>query len=145
MIGNLLYLTDVHEGDAIPSFEETITILEMVRYAASTWDISRAHFEQEYVKSKGLPDIFVDGQMLGGYMCRLIGEWAGDPYAVRKLSVHYREMLFANETIVCYGKVTRVYQEDGLGLAECEITISKKEDDRIAAVGSATVKLPDRP
>lgn len=144
MIGETLYFEDVKHGDELPQFEELMTTVEMARYGAATWDFSRVHFDKEFVDNIGFPKPFVDGQMLGSYMARLAGEWAGDPCSIRKMNVRYTQMLFPGDTIVCTGKVERTYTEDERNLAECELTIEKKSDRSTAAFGRVIVELPTR-
>ena len=82
------------------------------RYAGASGDFNPIHLDDEFARSVGLPGRILHGLWTMAQVARAQGELAGDPLALKSLSVQFR----------------------GLGVPEKEITISLKpgEDGVVA-------------
>ena len=67
----------------------------------------------------------------------------GPDGALRKLSVRYRGTDVPNDTLMCTGRVTKKYEQDGEHLVECDIRL-EKEDGQTTTPGHAIVALPSK-
>ena len=83
MENNGLFFEEINIGGEIPPLVNKVTLIQMVMYAAATWDFHRHHYDKEFAQTKGFPGPFVDGQMFGALLTKMITHWAG-PYGVLK-------------------------------------------------------------
>jgi acyl dehydratase len=74
------------------------------RYAGASGDFNPIHLDDEFATSVGLPGRILHGLWTMAQVARVHGEMAGDPLALKSLSVQFR----------------------GLGVPEKEITITSK-------------------
>ena len=85
------------------------------RYAGASGDFNPIHLDDEFARSVGLPGRILHGLWTMAQVARAQGELAGDPLALKSLSVQFR----------------------GLGVPEREITVTS--DVRSSDNGEATV------
>ena len=64
-------------GYRLPDLERPLGIVDLVMYAAATWDWYRWHYDATAAADAHLPGPLVDGQMLGALLARHALEWAG--------------------------------------------------------------------
>ena len=139
-----LHADQVQLGDEIPALRKSITVPMMVFYAAATWDFHRYHYDQAFVKERGFPQPFVDGQNLGSFLAQMLTDWCGDPGAIAKLGFRFRNFVFAGDVLTCRGRVTGKTPADGGEDVECELWIDKDDGSSALSPGTATVRLPYR-
>lgn len=109
-------MTDLKVGDQVPALTKHCTLTSMIAYAGATWDWHRLHYDQEYLKSKGLKAPVVDGQVFGAYVVQAIQDWLGERAFISSLDFRYAGLVFAEEFVKVSGEVTEV-TGDGLALA----------------------------
>ena len=122
-------------GDALPSLERTITLVDMVSYAGATWDWHRLHYDAGFVSDRGLPGPLVDGQMLGALMAKQLTDALGPRSFIRALGFRLRAMVFAGDAVRVEAEVASV-EEDGISVAQ-QVLVG----DRLAAEGTARVRV----
>lgn len=132
----------VQVGDALPSLERTITLPMMVAYAGATWDWHRYHYDLAYAQAMGQPGPFVDGQMWGGLLAKLVLDWAGADAMLRSLRMRYRAMVYPGDRIVCRGRVVAVRAQEGRTVITCELSITTSDGRAVIEGASADVELP---
>lgn len=140
-----MYFEDVTEGQELPNLQRRIQLIDMVIYAGATWDFHRYHYDQSFAAAAGFRGPFVDGQMLGALLAKQVMQWAGPEAFLRRLSYQLRHMVFADDTIVCRGKVVEARSEAAGGLAVCELSICNQENIEVINQARAMVELPGRP
>lgn len=84
---------------SVPPLERTITQVDMVAYAGATWDWHGIHHDHAFLAAKGLEKPVVDGQAIGALMAEQILDHLGPSAFIATLSIRYRAMMFAGETI----------------------------------------------
>ena len=128
-------------GDALPALERKLDLVDLVVYAAATWDWYRWHYDAAAARESGLPGPLVDGQMLGALLARQALEWAGPRARVRRMSFRFASMVFAGETVRCEGEVTKVAEAEGASVIT--LTQRVRAGDRIAIDGAVTdIEVP---
>ncbi|MBI3328848.1 MAG: hypothetical protein HYZ81_19360 [Nitrospinae bacterium] len=140
-----MYFEEVRIGQSLPPLERIITLPMMVAYAGATWDWHRYHYDQAVAKAMGQPAPFVDGQMFGGLLAKLVLDWAGPDAMLRKLRLRYRGMVYAGERVICQGQVSRIEERDGRSLVVCELRIEAGDGRTGVDSASAEVELPRSP
>ncbi len=138
-----LYYEDVDEGGDIPPLVKHPTPRQLVMWAGASGDYHEIHYNKEFALSRGLPDIIVHGQLACCFLGQLITDWIGEEGVLKKLSCSYRGMNFPGEDLICQGKVTGKYVEDGGHYIECNIWAGNPQGEK-TVLGTAVVMLPAR-
>ncbi len=127
-------------GDAIPPQERTFTTVDLVAYGAATWDWHRLHYDIDYARSVNLPNVIIDGQAYGSVFAKALIDWAGPRAFLRKLSLKYKSMAFAGDTLMTVGDITAI-REDG---DHAIVTVAQRllKGERVVAESVAEVRLP---
>ena len=152
--GDVRYFEDVAVGMELPPLTKQIDLVRMMAYGAATWDFIRVHYDADYVRERGFPGPFVDGQMMGGFLAQQVQEWAGPTAFLCKLSFRNRIMVYPGDSLVCHGLVTGAYlsevpEEDSplpnnTGLVECDLWIENQKGERVVHPAQAQVRFPLR-
>lgn len=121
-------------GDQLPVLEQTLDLVDLVMYAAATWDWFRWHYDATVARDAGLPGPLVDGQMLGALLARQALAWAGPRARVRRMSFRFASMVFAGDTVRCESEVTRVADAGAATLVT--LTQRVRVGDRVAIEGA---------
>lgn len=76
-------------GDEIPSLiTEPVSRLTLALYATGSGDHHPLHLDQDYVRSKGIPDVFAHGMLGMAYLGRMLTQWVPQE-AIRSFGVRY--------------------------------------------------------
>ncbi|BEL08080.1 hypothetical protein Q0Z83_062710 [Actinoplanes sichuanensis] len=119
-------------------FERTIELPDMIAYAGATWDWHRLHYDMSYLREIDLDRPVVDGQVFGAYLAIAIREWFGPDAVITALSLRFKNLVFAGETIRCLGR-TAVEEP---GRVELDLRVETTTGRIAVAPASATVQLP---
>lgn len=138
-----LYFEDLEVGTQIPQLSNKIDLLQLIRYAAVTWNFYLLHLDKEYAQSKGFRDANIPAPYFGAFLATMINKWTGEPGRLKRLSYAVKVMGFPGDTLTGRGTVVRKYQEDGENLVECDIWVENQDGVKVAS-GSATISLPSR-
>jgi acyl dehydratase len=136
------YFEDVKENEELPPFEVTVTRTHIVKYAGAGGDFNPIHHDEEFAKAIGLPSVFAMGLMHGGFLSKIVTDWAGDG-TVRKYKIRFRTQVWPHDTITCKGHVVRKYQENGENLVDCDLAVVNQRGED-AILGETTVALPSK-
>jgi acyl dehydratase len=135
-------LREFRAGEAIAPLEQEITLPMMVAYAGATWDWHRYHYDLQLAHEMGLPAPFVDGQMLGGLLAKMLLRWAGPEAMLRRLWLRYRALLFPGESIACTGVVEEVRQQGPFLLLVCRLEVRAGDGRPVVDQAGAEVEVP---
>lgn len=138
-----VYFDDVKEGQEIPTLEKTPTTRTLVQWAGASGDFFELHYDKDFAKSMGYPNVLVHGRLEAAYLTQLLTDWIGEKGVLKKMSVQYRGNAFPGQKLLCKGKVTKKYRKDGENLVELEIFVENPEGQKITP-GSAIVALPTK-
>jgi acyl dehydratase len=140
---NQIFFEDVDVGTQIPVMSERVSLLQLMRYAAVTWNFYLLHLDKEYAQRKGFKDANIPAPYFGAFLATMINKWTGEPGGVKRLSYAVKVMGFPGDTLTGKGTVVQKYQEDGENLVECDIWVENQDGIRMA-LGSATMTLPSK-
>jgi len=113
-------MKDIKVGDQVPALTKHCTLTSMIAYAGATWDWYRLHYDDDYLKSKGLSAPVVDGQVFGAYVVQAIQDWLGESAFISELDFRYAGLVFAEEHVQVSGETTAV--------SASEVSLSLKID-----------------
>jgi acyl dehydratase len=109
----------LREGDPI-ELRVTPDPYVTVRYAGASGDFNPIHIDEQFALQVGLPGRILHGLWSMAQIARATTEAAGDPTALRSLSVQFRGMGRIGEEVVVSGEVSSV--ADGVATAKLEAT-----------------------
>ncbi|MBN8453207.1 MaoC/PaaZ C-terminal domain-containing protein [Accumulibacter sp.] len=116
-------------GDAIPSFTtEPVSRLTLALYATGSGDHHPLHLDQDYVRSKGIPDVFAHGMLGMGYLGRLLTQWVPQA-AIRSFGVRFTAITQVGERLVCTGKVVEKLEQAGERCVRLELTCANEQGE----------------
>jgi peroxisomal enoyl-CoA hydratase 2 len=133
------------EGDVGPALVvDEVTRGMFVRYAGASGDFNPIHWDRDYARAAGYPDVFAMGMFAAGLLGTYLTRWFGEG-SVRRFHVRFVGQTWAGEGLVCHGEVVRVFREDGVEWAECRIAVDNAQG-QAKILGSATCAvLPSHP
>jgi hydroxyacyl-ACP dehydratase HTD2-like protein with hotdog domain len=131
-------LNDLTAQTEIPPLVKQPSTVALFRFSAVTWNAHRIHYDRDYAASEGYPNVLVQGHMHGAFLTQMLLEWIGPGGMLRRLQWSNRRAAYAGDTITCQGRVSQVYEEDGVRLADCEIW-TENQNGEVCAPGTATV------
>ena len=111
-------LSDLGPGDALPELRVTPDKYLPHRYAGASGDFNPIHIDPEFAKAVGLPGNILHGLYSMAQVARAHAEAAGDPRALRRLSVQFRGMGAPEQEIVVSASVKEA--SDGRIVTETE-------------------------
>ena len=129
-------LGDLNQGDSLPELRVTPDKYLPHRYAGASGDFNPIHIDPEFAKAVGLPSNILHGLYSMAEVARAHTDAAGDPRALRRLSVQFRGMGMPEQEIVV---TTTVKEADG-GHLTTE-TEAAQGDNRIIRNAEAELEL----
>jgi len=99
-------------GQELPELRVTPDRYLTVRYAGASGDFNPIHIDEEFARSVGLPGRILHGLWSMAQVARAQTQAAGDPAALRRLSVQFRGMGVPEAEVVVTSRVREV-REDG--------------------------------
>jgi len=145
-----LFWDDVEAGMEIPPYQKAVTLMELNRFAGANDEFVLIHMDRDYSqKVSRLPDVIVMGNLKYAYLANMMTNWIGEDGTLKRLSAQYRGMdipgpaLSTEPTMICKGRVTNKYIQDGDHCVECEVWTETGEG-QVTTPGSATVILPTK-
>jgi acyl dehydratase len=118
----------VRIGEALPTIEKQVELVQMVAYCAATWDFHRYHYDYEYAALFGMRAPFADGQMFGAYLSQLVTDWMGPSGFLKRLVFKIASPVFPGDRLACWGKVADVFPEENMVRVELGIRGSDARD-----------------
>ena len=103
-------MADLNPGDAIPELKVTPDKYLPHRYAGASGDFNPIHIDEDFARSVGLPSNILHGLYSMGLVAKAaaVGLAAGDPRALKKLTVQFRGMGLPEQEIDVTGTVKEV-------------------------------------
>lgn len=135
-----LRAAELSVGDALPGYEKTFSTAALVAYGAATWDWHRLHYDLEYVRSRDLPNVIVDGQVFGALFARQAIGWAGPRAFIAGMNIRMRSMTFAGDTLRGTGEVTELRADADHDVAVLAQRLLNGE--RLVAECTSALRLP---
>ena len=138
-----LYFEDVKIGTELPILEKTPTTQQLVMYAGASGDFYQIHYDQDFARDNGLPNVIIHGALKNAFLGQLLTDWIGQRGLIKKLAVEYRGMDIPGSKVYCKGVVTSTKVQGGIGIVECEIWLENNSGKK-TTLGKAVVSLPLR-
>ena len=134
---------DVTVGEEIPERSNVVDRAQLVQYAGASGDFNPIHWNPDFAQMVGLPGVIAHGMFTMALVARAVGEWAGDPGAVRRISVQFRKEVLPEEKVVAKGRV--VEKDETARTVRLELWAEVEREGRTLQPiknGEAIVELP---
>ena len=139
-----IFYEDIEVGDEIDQIEfGPLTNENLARWAAGSGDFNPIHYDQEYSRIQGLPNVIAPGPFKSSLVCRMLLSWIGKKGRIAKLHSRYKSMDIPGDTLICEGKVTKKFIRDNMRSLECEFSVSNQKKE-ISVSGYAVLVIPSR-
>ncbi|BCJ86248.1 hotdog family protein [Effusibacillus dendaii] len=131
----------VEVGYQLPPLIRKPTYVKLFRYSAITWNAHRIHYDQNYAKEEGYPDVLVQSHLHGAFLTQLCTDWAGPCGELKSLTVTVKRFAVPGDILTCHGIVVEKKREDGSGIVVVDLQ-EINQNGEICAPGRAEIKLP---
>lgn len=127
-------IADVERGDQLPTLEKSITNPQLFRYSAITWNAHRIHYDPEYARSEGHPDVLVQQHLHGAVIQELVMDWLTKEGFFESLQWQNVDVATPNQTLYVEGEVTSVDRTE----ERIEIDVWTRTETSKCATGTVT-------
>jgi acyl dehydratase len=106
------------------------------RYAGASGDFNPIHLDDEFARSVDLPSRILHGLWTMAQVARAHGEAAGDPLALKSLSVQFRGLGVPEKEITITSKLKS--ETDGEAVFACEAV---QDGNKLVRRGTAVLRI----
>ncbi|MBB5791667.1 acyl dehydratase [Jiangella mangrovi] len=137
-------LTEVVAGVTLPPYRLRTSTVRLFRFSAVTWNAHRIHYDAEYARSEGYPDVLVQSHLHGCVLLNAVLAWAGPGVTLRSFGWQNRGIAVAGDELIVTGEVVEVRDAPGERVAELRLE-ERRQDGELCAPGHVTVAWPAGP
>jgi acyl dehydratase len=135
-----MYFEAVHVGDELPALAKApVDRVQLARYAGASGDFNPIHVDEVYARGIGMPSVYAPGMLVMGFLGQLVSDWARGAQ-LRRYSVRFVKMVWPGDTVVCKGRVTDRYGENGRYFAELELWAENQKGELVMK-GQSQIQL----
>jgi len=134
-----VHAEDLRPGDALPVVVRNAGRVQLFLYSAATWNPHRIHYDVDYARFEGHPDIIVHGPLQGAWLSQYVTDWAGPAGRLEQLRWQNRASALPERDYEFHGRVVAVDGE--------RVSLEVWEQDgegNVLMPGEAVVRLPRR-
>jgi acyl dehydratase len=140
MAARKLYFEAIRVGEELPALAKApIDRLQLVRYAGASGDFNPVHVDETYAKGLGMPSVYAPGMLVMGFLGQLVSDWARGAQ-LRRFNVKFTRMVWPGDTVVCKGRITDRYGEQGRYFAELDLWAENQKGELVMK-GQSQVQL----
>ncbi len=136
------YAGDVAVGDTGPAVVETFDLKDFVRYAGASNGLDRIHYDRDFVRDAGYPDVFAHGMLTAGVVEHMVTDWLGLS-RVSRFGTRFTAPLWAGDTLTVRGTVVDKRDRDNGAAVDVELDGVSQRGETVVE-GEATALLPSR-
>ncbi len=140
MASRKLYFEAVRVGEEMPGLSKTpVDRVQLARYAGASGDFNPVHVDETYAKSLGMPSVYAPGMLIMGFLGQLVSDWARGAQ-LRRYSVKFSKIVWPGDTVVCKGRVTERWGDEGRYFAELDLWAENQKGELVLR-GGAQIQL----
>jgi acyl dehydratase len=127
-------------GDTLPELRlPPVNRGMLALYAGASGDHVPLHFDIDFARQAGMPDVFAQGMLGMAWLGRLITSWAPQG-ALRSYNVRFVAITHLGNAPVLSGKVIELFEYNGERRAKLEVQMTN-QFDQLKILGEAVVAL----
>jgi acyl dehydratase len=140
-----MILTEVHEGDALPTLRYDVTATTVVLGALAARDWRPMHHDHDFaVNRNGTKDIFLNTPNQAAWFERYITDWTGPLGRLGRMKFRMKGSVFPGDTMALDATVQDVSTDD-TGCGWVELLVSLTVDGDLKTDCTARVAVPTDP
>jgi len=140
MASRKLYFEAVRVGEELPALSKTpVDRVQLARYAGASGDFNPVHVDETYARSLGMPSVYAPGMLIMGFLGQLVSDWARGAQ-LRRYSVKFSKIIWPGDTVVCKGRVTERWGDEGRYYAELDLWAENQKGELVLR-GGAQIQL----
>jgi len=132
MAATILTWGEITEKHKIPPLTKKPTYMQLFMFSAITWNRHLIHYNAEYARHDGLPDVATHRALLGNFLAQMLTDWIGQSGRIRKIEWNVRATVVPGDIIVCHGNVLAKRIDGARKIVECEVWIENADGKNIA-------------
>ena len=131
MAARKLYFEAIRIGEELPALAKApIDRVQLARYAGASGDFNPVHVDEQYAKGAGMPSVYAPGMLIMGFLGQLISDWARGAQ-LRKYNIRFIKMVWPGDTVVCKGRVTDRWGDNGRYFAEIDLWAENQKGELV--------------
>lgn len=133
------FLEDVKVGDDLESRRKSASRTQLYLFSAATLNPHRIHYDPDYAKEEGHPDVLVHGPLQGAWLHQYVRDWVGPGGRIEEIAWENRKSALPERDLVFRGRIVEIRGDD--------VLLEVWEEDSSGGVlmpGTARVRLPRR-
>jgi acyl dehydratase len=135
-----LYFEALRVGDELPTLTKApIDRVQLARYAGASGDFNPVHVDELYARGLGMPSVYAPGMLIMAFLGQLVSDWARGAQ-LRRYSVRFVKMVWPGDTVVCKGRVTDRYGDEGRYFSEMDVWAENQKGELLLK-GHACIQL----
>lgn len=140
MASRKLYFETVRVGEELPALTRPpLDRVQLARYAGASGDFNPVHVDETYARSLGMPSVYAPGMLIMGFLGQLVCDWARGAQ-LRRYTVKFSKMVWPGDTVVCKGRVTERWGDEGRYFAELDLWAENQKGELVLR-GGAQIQL----
>jgi hydroxyacyl-ACP dehydratase HTD2-like protein with hotdog domain len=112
----------------------------MFLFGVAHWTAHRIHYDAEWARVEGYPDVLVPGPLMTAWQVELVTAWVGSPRALISMEDRNLAPAHPGDALVVSGEVTDIENDAAGFLVTCRTRV--RSSDRDIVVGTYVVRLP---
>ncbi|AZK95907.1 MULTISPECIES: MaoC family dehydratase [Streptomyces] len=133
---------DVEVGTELPAGSFPVDRAVLVRYAGASGDFNPIHWNEEFAREVGLPNVIAHGMFTMAEAIRVVTDWVGDPGAVVDYSVRFtKPVVVPNDEkgalVEVSGKVAALLEENTVRVDLTAVS----DGNKVLGMARAVVRL----
>ncbi len=137
----LLKYEELQEGQELqPLVKETVTKVQLVKYAGASGDFNPLHTDDQFAQSIGMPGVIAHGMLVMGFLGEYVNSLAGVTAAVTNLRMRFGAITRPGDQITCTAVIRNLYEEDGKRFASLELN-AQKATEKVVGSGKAILQF----
>jgi acyl dehydratase len=131
---------DVMVGEELPPLLKVVKREEVKAYADASGDQNPLHQDDAFARSVGFPGIIAHGMFTMAHLTKAVTDWLGDPSALKRMHVQFRQVVFMDETIVARGRVAEL--DPASKRAKLEVWVElERAGDRVLPIKNSVAEV----
>jgi acyl dehydratase len=128
-------------GDELPEHvSAAISRHTLALYCGASGDHNPMHVDIDFAKKFGMPDVFAHGMLSMAFLAQLLTKWVPQD-RIRHWAVRFTSITPVHAKVICTGKVTEKFEENGEKRLRLEIS-ARTDAGLQTLAGDAVIALP---
>ncbi|WP_419887175.1 MaoC/PaaZ C-terminal domain-containing protein [Neobacillus niacini] len=123
-----------------PLVKETVTKVQLVKYAGASGDFNPLHTDDQFAQSIGMPGVIAHGMLVMGFLGEYVNSLAGVTALVTNLQMRFGSITRPGDQITCTAVIRNLYEEDGKRFASLELN-AQKDAEKVVGSGKAILQF----